>query len=198
MYGASLDLQAFLAIGGERFLQPTSRLDAGNPMSGTVYPSADGPWVTLTMPDTDRYWEAFSEEVGLSADDPRFDTHDKRCDENRLELMRYLEGAFAAKPAAHWRKVFTDRQMSADIIESYDYPVADESARENRYIIDPGGEGDLDAASIGFPIHMSDTPAELARRAPLPGQHSGEVLKDLFGLADKDIEALRSAGAVPS
>jgi len=198
MYGASLDLQAFLAIGGERFLQPTSRLDAGNPMSGTVYPSADGPWVTLTMPDTDRYWGAFSEEVGLSADDPRFDTHDKRCDENRLELMRYLEGAFAAKPAAHWRKVFTDRQMSADIIESYDYPVADESARENRYILDPGGEGDLDTASIGFPIHMSDTPAELARRAPLPGQHSGEVLKDLFGLADKDIEALRSAGAVAS
>ena len=150
------------------------------------------------MPDTDRYWEAFSEEVGLSADDPRFDTHDKRCDENRLDLMRYLEVAFAAKPAAYWRKVFTDRQMSADIIESYDYPVADESARENRYILDPEGEGNLDATSIGFPIHMSDTPAELARRAPLPGQHSGEVLKDTFGLADKEIEALRSAGAVAS
>ena len=47
MYGASLDLQAFLAIGGERFLKPTSRLDAGNPMSGTNYPTSDGVWVTL-------------------------------------------------------------------------------------------------------------------------------------------------------
>ena len=27
MYGASLDLQAYLAIGGERMLQPVSRLD---------------------------------------------------------------------------------------------------------------------------------------------------------------------------
>ena len=56
MYGASLDLQAFLAMGGERFLRPVSRLDAGNPMSGVLYPSADGRWVCLTMPDTDRWW----------------------------------------------------------------------------------------------------------------------------------------------
>ncbi len=58
MYGASLDIQAYLAIGGERFLHPISRLDAGNPMSGPSYPTADGRWVTLTMPDTDRYWPA--------------------------------------------------------------------------------------------------------------------------------------------
>ncbi len=70
MYGASLDLQAFLAIGGERFLQPISRLDAGNPMSGTMYMSADGLWVTLTMPDTDRWWPAFAPLVDLDVADP--------------------------------------------------------------------------------------------------------------------------------
>jgi formyl-CoA transferase len=196
MYGASLDLQAFLAMGGERFLQPTSRLDAGNPMSGTVYPTADGLWVTLTMPDTDRYWAAFSEEVGLAAGDPRFDTHDKRCGESRLALMQYLEEAFSKKPAAHWRQVFGDRQMSADIIESYDYPAGDENARVNRYILDAGGEGGLDATSLGFPIHMSDTPAELTRRAPEAGEHTEELLRETFGLAQEDIDALRGAGAV--
>jgi formyl-CoA transferase len=198
MYGASLDLQAFLAMGGERFLQPTSRLDAGNPMSGTVYPTADGLWVTLTMPDTDRYWAAFSEEVGLASDDPRFDTHDKRCGESRLALMQYLEEAFAKQPAAHWRQMFADRQMSADTIESYDYPVGDENARVNRYVLDAGGEGDLDTASLGFPIHMSDTPAELARRAPAAGQHTEELLRETFGLAQDEIDALRGAGAVGS
>ncbi len=56
MYGASLDIQAYLAMGGERFLQPVDRLDAGNPMSGVLYRASDGRWVTLTMPDTDRWW----------------------------------------------------------------------------------------------------------------------------------------------
>jgi hypothetical protein len=65
MYGASLDLQAFLAIGkGDRLLNPISRLDVSNPMSGSLYPSADGRWVTLTMPDTDRWWPEFLEDGG--------------------------------------------------------------------------------------------------------------------------------------
>lgn len=196
MYGASLDLQAFLAMGGERFLEPTSRLDAGNPMSGTVYPSSDGPWVTLTMPDTDRYWQAFSEEVGLAADDPRFDTHDKRCGESRLELMQYLEGAFGKKPAAHWRKVFADRQMSADIIELYTYPEEDPDARANRYILDPGQEGGIEVRSLGFAIHMSDTPAALDRLAPKPGEHSREILASVLGLVDDEIQRLGDEGTV--
>ena len=88
MYGASLDLQAYLAIEGERFLRPISRMDVGNPMSGPSYPAADGRWVTLTMPDTGRYWPRFASVVGLDPDDPRFDSHEKRCEENRLELIR--------------------------------------------------------------------------------------------------------------
>ena len=128
MYGASLDLQASLAIGGERFLQPVSRLDAGNPMSGTLYPTKDGLWVTLTMPDTDRWWPALAEITGLDPADPRFDSHERRCGEGRLELMRVLEEAFARHPADHWRQAFLDRQLSADIIEDYTYPANDEDA----------------------------------------------------------------------
>ena len=37
MYGAALDIQAFLAIGkGDRLLNPISRLDVSNPMSGSL------------------------------------------------------------------------------------------------------------------------------------------------------------------
>ena len=104
MYGASLDLQAFLAIGGERFLHPISRLDAGNPMSGTMYMSEDGLWVTLTMPDTDRWWPAFAPLVELDVDDPRFDTHEKRCGEQPPRDDAACSSRRSARsPAAHWR-----------------------------------------------------------------------------------------------
>jgi crotonobetainyl-CoA:carnitine CoA-transferase CaiB-like acyl-CoA transferase len=156
MYGASLDVQAYLAIGGDRFLHPVSRLDAGNPMSGPSYPAADGRWVTLTMPDTDRYWDRFAPIVGLDPADPRFDTHDKRCEANRLDLIAHLDAAFRRQPSTHWKTQILDLGLSADVIEEYDYPADDPEARANRYIIDNNG-----TRSIGFPIHMSETPAEL-------------------------------------
>jgi formyl-CoA transferase len=163
MYGASLDIQAHLAIGGDRFLHPISRLDAGNPMSGPSYPASDGRWVTLTMPDTDRYWPRFAPIVGLDPADPRFDTHEKRCEDNRLELIQYLDEAFRNKPSTHWKQQILDLGLSADVIEEYDYPANDPEARANRYIIDVNGTD-----SIGFPIHMSETPAELGAASSAP------------------------------
>jgi formyl-CoA transferase len=196
MYGASLDLQAFLAMGGERFLHPVSRLDAGNPMSGTLYMSKDGRWVTLTMPDTDRWWPNLSAAVGLAADDPRFDSHEKRCDVNRLELIRVFEEAFAREKADHWRALFAEKQMSADIIEDYDYPANDEQARLNRYVIELQHPSLGPIKSLGFPIFMSDSPAVLDRLAPCAGQHSGEILHDRLGYTQAEIRELESKGVV--
>lgn len=196
MYGASLDLQAYLAIGGERMLQPISRLDAGNPMSGTVYMSEDGPWVTLTMPDTDRWWPIFAPLVELEVGDPRFDTHDKRCGANRLEMMQVLEAAFRRQPAAHWRAMFQEHQLSADIIESYEFPVADPQVYRNRYLVELADPSHGTQTTLGFPIFMSETPARLFRGAPARGQHGAEVLHDLLGLSEDEVTALRDAGTI--
>jgi formyl-CoA transferase len=163
MYGASLDIQAYLAIGGDRFLHPISRLDAGNPMSGPSYPASEGRWVTLTMPDTDRYWERFAPIVGLDPADARFDTHEKRCEDNRLDLIQFLDDAFRKQPSTHWKTQILDLGLSADVIEEYDYPANDPEARANRYVIEANG---ID--SIGFPIHMSETPAELGAASSAP------------------------------
>ena len=197
MYGASLDLQAYLAIGGQRFLEPVARLDAGNPMSGTVYRSKDGPWVTLTMPDTGRYWPAFSGVVGLGEDDPRFDTHEKRCGENRLEMMRVLEDCFSKQTAGHWRDAFNAKQLSADIIEDYRYPEADPSTRDNRYILEPGSEPGIETTTIGFPIHMSRTSARML--APQPAlSGDAEIAAFVKGLATERASLAASGDGGPA
>lgn len=196
MYGASLDLQAFLAMGGDRLLQPVPRDDAGNPMSGVLYPTRDGRWLCLTMPDTDRWWPGFAEVMGLAADDPRFDSHEKRCEQHRLELIRVLEERFVRHDAAHWRARFVEKQLCADVIEDFEHPATDPQARRNRYVLDLERPGVGAIRTLGFPVFMSGTPARLDRFAPCVGQHSAAILHDLLGLGEARIQALVQDGVV--
>lgn len=196
MYGASLDLQAYLAIGGDRFLRAVGRLDAGNPMSGTLYPTSDGLWVTLTMPDTDRWWPKLAEIVDLDPNDPRFSSHDKRCEDNRLLLLELLDQQFRKKPAAHWRTIFSEMQMSADVIEEYTYPTNDEHVRRNNYVVEHDDPSLGRLRMIGFPVFMSDTPARLHRTAPRLGQHSADVLHERLGYSEAEIIDLADGGII--
>jgi crotonobetainyl-CoA:carnitine CoA-transferase CaiB-like acyl-CoA transferase len=200
LYGSALNIDAYLAMRDDRLSAPISRLDAGNPMSGAglSYPTADGRWVTLTMPDSDRWWPGFSEVMGLEIDDPRFDTHDKRCGEHRHEMMQVLEGLFSQQPASYWRQRFDDAQLSADIIEKYDFVTSFAQAAINRYILDLDHPSYGTFQSLGFPIHMSDTPARLNRLAPARGQHSAELLAELLHLSDADIADLESRRVIGS
>jgi len=196
MYGASLDVQAYLAIGGDRFLRPISRLDAGNPMSGPVYPTSDGRWLTLTMPDTGRYWPAFAQVTGLAVDDPRFDTHEKRCEDNRLEMFGVLDDIFRKKSADEWRTAFREHGLSGDVIEDFDYPATDDHARRNRYILEVDDPSAGHVRMLGFPIHMSDTPARFDRAAPALGQHTVDILHELLGRDEDEAAELEARGVI--
>jgi crotonobetainyl-CoA:carnitine CoA-transferase CaiB-like acyl-CoA transferase len=113
-----------------------------------------------------------------------------------LELIAALDDAFKRKSAEHWRTEFTTRQMSADVIEGYEYPAADDAARHNRYILDLE-DASLGATRVlGFPIFMTDTPARLRSTAPRNGQHSAEVLRDLLGYDESRIVALQRDGVI--
>ena len=194
MYGASLELQAYLAMQGDNFLGPVALEAVGNPMSAALYKTRDQRWVTLTMPDTDRWWEAFSEIVGVEADDPRFDDHAKRTDLHRAEFRERLESAFQTRDAAEWRRLFEAKGLSADLVETFDYPANDPIARQSRYILERDDPQRGKVKSVGFPLSMSDSPAHLANPAPEAGADSRRVLLEVLGLGEGEVDALRAAG----
>lgn len=198
MYGAALQIDAYMAMRDDRLSVPVARLDAGNPMSGAglAYPTSDGRWITLTMPDSDRWWPGFSKLMGFDEDDPRFDTHDKRCGEGREEMMAILDERFAKQTGAYWRQRFDEERLSADVMERYEYVAGLAQAAMNRYVLDLEHPSYGTYQSLGFPIHMGDTPARHRRMAPGVGQHSAEILQELLGLSDSAIASLESAGVV--
>jgi formyl-CoA transferase len=52
------------------------------------------------------------------------------------------------------------------------------------------------ASAPGFPIKFSETPAAYDTPAPLPGEHTSEVLSRLAGLSAQEIEQLTDQGTV--
>ena len=49
--------------------------------------------------------------------------------------------------------------------------------------------------SVGCPIKLSDSPAEV-KRSPLLGEHTEEILTDVLGYGDDDLERVIGSGAV--
>ena len=141
-------------------------------------------------------WQFRLETKPADPDDPRFNSHEKRCGDNRLELIHVLEEAFRQQPAAHWRAMFTERQLSADVIEDYSFPANDEQALLNRYILELDHPSLGRIKTLGFPIFMSDSPARLDRTAPCLGQHSAEILGRMLGYSEEQIEDLERRGVI--
>ena len=49
--------------------------------------------------------------------------------------------------------------------------------------------------SVGCPIKLSDSPAEV-KRSPLLGEHTEEILGDVLGYQGEDLERVVASGAV--
>lgn len=74
--------------------------------------------------------------------------------------------------------------------------VDDPHFRAREMIVDvshPGVEGPVQIA--GIPVKMNETPGRIARRAPIAGEHTDDILADL-GYTQSEVQALRSQCAV--
>jgi crotonobetainyl-CoA:carnitine CoA-transferase CaiB-like acyl-CoA transferase len=52
------------------------------------------------------------------------------------------------------------------------------------------------ARMLGFPFRASATPASIRRPAPLLGEHTAEVLREVLDLPPAEITRLAEAGAI--
>ena len=106
-------------------------------------------------------------------------------------MMQVLDGLFAAKPGSHWQEQFATHQVSADVIEKYDYPLDDPQALQQS--LRPGARSpepwrDQDP---GLPDLHERYPGAPAQHGTLHvGQHSEEILQDLLGYSDSEIDAI--------
>ena len=109
------------------------------------------------------------------AADERFATNAARL-EHRDALGAELEAAFAAAPAGDWMRRLTEAGVPAGPINDVEqaFALAEDLG------LDPVDETD-GVRTVRSPLHLSATPARVARRPPRLGEHDAELRAWLEG-----------------
>jgi crotonobetainyl-CoA:carnitine CoA-transferase CaiB-like acyl-CoA transferase len=146
---------------------------------------------------SEKLWKTFCPAIGCPEllDDPRYRNNGER-NLNRDSLIPRLQQVFLTRSYEEWEKVLVEHGVPVGAInnlaEVAEHPQV--KARGSIVEVDHPRAGRLRA--VGVPARLSATPGSVRTPAPLLGQHTDEVLRDLLGLSESEIAALRGAGAV--
>lgn len=128
-------------------------------------------------------------------DDPRFKSNPDRL-ANRDEVMRLLSEIFAEKPLDYWMPKCREAGVAAGPVRSISEALESPEVAERDMVVTVPHPTAGDIRMLGTPYKMSGTPAADPVAAPLLGQHTEEVLRDLLELDEAAIAALRDGGIV--
>ncbi len=158
---------------------------------------ASDQWFVLGAAN-DRNWRRLAEAVGRPelATDPRFASNPARM-ANLNALTEMLQAIFAVHPFAHWSALLDEAGVPCapilDVRQMHQDPQV--IARKMIDEVEHTTLGRL--KTLGMPIKLPESSADLGRGAPLLGEHTCEVLSQL-GYSTDEIEGLIRRGAVVS
>jgi len=159
------------------------------------YKCADGQWIIFgsTPPEWEKFCKAFGQEQLLQ--DERFSNF-RRAIQNSKAAIAIFTPIFATRPRDEWLKIAWENDLVAAPVQPLPEAVADEQVQVNEYVYkfeDPQ-YGKL--SYPGFFSHFSETPVHTHRPSTGVGFNTDEILRDVLGLGQPEIEALRADGVI--
>jgi len=152
------------------------------------YAAGDGRSFWIVGLESDRHWPALARCVGHPewTSDARFNSARNRAIHAR-ELIGSLDEIFATRTLDEWAAVFAEEpDLFWSPVNTIDDVVADEQFHAAHSVVDvPDEQGTM--PMLATPVDFDGRPPEPRWRAPLLGEHTREVLRDL-GL-DEDASA---------
>ena len=153
-------------------------------------------WIIAAI-GTDQLFARFCKVIGNEGlkDDPRFTTNPLRT-KNRNELNEILDPVMKMKTTAEWVKIFTEASLPYSPINTLKEICEDPHIQYRNMLVE------IDQPKVGkmrianSPIRMSETPGEVYSAAPALGQHSEEVLRDVLGYTQEQLDALKEASVI--
>lgn len=147
------------------------------------YPTKDGYLCANIYNDS--HWRRFCEVVEAAeyARDARFLDMRSRTD-NFCELCAFITKKLSERTTAEWVKIFDGADIPAMPLHTLDSLMLDRHLRESGFLklIDHPSEGKM--LSAGIPTRWSESQPTVRRHAPVLGEHTHEVMRDVRNKTD--------------
>ena len=169
----------------------------GKNVPGSTYPCAPGgrnDYIYIFAQQ--QMWKAFANAIGRPdiIEDSRYATPESRWD-NRETLNAIIEGWTRQKTKYEAMRILGDAGVPSGACQDTGEILEDPHLKEREMIIDidypPRGK----YKTVGCPIKLSDSPANI-KRPPTLGEHTEDLLGKLCGVTPEDFTKLREKGAI--
>lgn len=128
-------------------------------------------------------------------DDPRFASNSERV-LNRDVLTGLLSERLRRHPSAHWLDRMTAAGVPAGPINSLEQVFADPQIRHRRMRVELLHPLRGPVPGVASPVKFSATPTRCDVAPPVLGEHTREILREMLGYTEEEIDELQRSGAI--
>jgi crotonobetainyl-CoA:carnitine CoA-transferase CaiB-like acyl-CoA transferase len=170
--------------------------DSRDTVPTAAFKASDGP-LYITCSNDRTYQRLTTQAMGRPdlAEHPDFSTNGMRV-QNRDRLLRILGDIFAGDTRENWTNRLRAAGVPGGPINSLAEAFNSEQMKSRGLVSTLPHAGGGTVPNIALSFQLSETPLTDPVAAPTLGQHSEEVLRDLLGYSEADIDVLAQRGVV--
>ncbi|WP_439106008.1 CaiB/BaiF CoA transferase family protein [Congregibacter sp.] len=158
------------------------------------YPTVDGHIIIAVIFDS--FWDNLMDVI----DEPLFREEKYRTQPARLADKEFIDKRLgeilSTQSSEYWLAKLTEKRIPCARVNTLDEALADEQVLSRNMVVELTHPEGGSTRGPGNPIKLSRTDEESFSPAPLLGQHTEVVLRDVLGYSNGQLESLRAAGAV--
>jgi CoA:oxalate CoA-transferase len=158
------------------------------------YPTSDGHLVIAII--TDNFWQNLKEVVNCPAfDDAKYDVQPGRLADKDF-IDGTLTAIFSQDTTENWLAKLNDKRIPVGPVNKFSQALADEQVQYRNMVVDCEHPNGQKTKAPGCPIKLSRNNEESFTPAPLLGQHTDELMRDLLGYEMSDVASLKAQGVI--
>ena len=152
-------------------------------------------WFVVGCPK-EKFWERLTDLLeDERLQDEKFSNFTNRF-ENKKELIEILDKIFETKTSQEWLEMLKEKQIPSGPINDLKNVFDDKHAKSRDMILEYKHPTLGSVKQVLSPVNVGKSNKEEIKRAPMYGEHTDYVLKEILGYTKEEVDTLKKNGIV--